>query len=185
MKIYTKTGDLGETGLFGGRRIPKDDALLEAYGTVDELNAIIGLIRAESSNPTLDKKLARVQSELFDVGADLASPFEERSTPIGSKIKRITGKQIHLFEEEIDESQKELKPLQQFILPGGTRPSALLHHARTVCRRAERRIATLAREGKANPAVLIYMNRLSDWLFVMARWSNQKAGVSDTLWETS
>ena len=186
-KIYTKTGDLGETGLIGGKRIFKDDVLLEAYGTVDELNAILGVVRSEGPDKRIDQWLNRIQAELFEVGADLASPFPDETTDktpdkTNDKIKRIGKEKAAQLEKEIDLVEKELEPLKSFVLPGGSKSSVFLHLARTVCRRAERRIAILMKKDEVNPEILTYMNRLSDWLFVMARYINKKAQIPDVPW---
>jgi cob(I)alamin adenosyltransferase len=181
-KIYTRTGDAGDTGILGARRVPKDDPLIEAYGTVDELNSILGLIRTENLAQELDEQIACLQNELFDVGADLAAPWQDRQSDAGSKIRRVSTESTQRLESEIDAAETQLKPLTQFVLPGGSKAAALLHVARTVCRRAERRVAACLRNGGVNPNIGIYLNRLSDWLFVMARLSNAKAGASDTPW---
>jgi cob(I)alamin adenosyltransferase len=182
MKIYTKTGDTGETGLFGGPRVAKDDLRIEAYGTVDELNAVLGLVRCDKLPPDVDDLLARIQNELFDVGAELATP-----QPEVKGIARAEAEHIAALEQAIDHYQAGLAPLKTFILPGGSKAAAWLHLARTVCRRAERRLVTLARE-KANtaeavsPTLVVYLNRLSDLLFVLARSVNAEAKVPDVVW---
>ncbi len=180
MKIYTKTGDQGETGLYSGRRLPKDDPILEVYGTVDELNSVLGLAGAEGLIKELNEKIGRIQNELFQLGADLATPWDDPNTK--NKVDRIEGKAICRLEDEIDGAEKELTPLTQFILPGGARSAAWLHLARTVCRRAERPLAALLRKGRVNPETIVYVNRLSDWLFVMARLENRRAGEKDIPW---
>ena len=178
MRIYTRTGDTGETGLIGGQRVPNDDPRVEAYGTVDELNAVLGVARCYLAElPDLDALLERFQSELFDIGAELASP-PERATQFQSLEER----HIAAIEEAIDRLEEELPPLRQFILPGGTPASAYLHLARTVCRRAERRVVHLSRVSTVNAAIIKYLNRLSDLLFVMARVANHRAGVEDVKW---
>jgi cob(I)alamin adenosyltransferase len=176
MKIYTKTGDAGETGLWGGLRVPKDSLRVHAYGTVDECNAAIGLARSAPLDAALDALLAEVQSQLFVVGADLATPGEARNIP------RVGEAEVTFLERSIDELEAGLEPLKQFILPGGTPAAAHLHLARTVCRRAERWVVSLAREEPANPQVGIYLNRLSDFLFVAARAANARAGAADVPW---
>jgi cob(I)alamin adenosyltransferase len=181
-KIYTRTGDGGETGVIGGGRLPKDDQLLEAYGTVDELNAILGLARTEPLPKELEKLFSNLQNELFSVGADLASPWQDREPSKTQSVIRISPSHWERLEKEIDLAETTLSELRQFILPGGSRVSALLHQARTVCRRAERRVVALVRQDRANPEIRIYLNRLSDWLFVMARFANHKAGHTDTIW---
>lgn len=180
MKIYTRTGDLGETGLFGGPRVSKDAPRIEAYGTVDELNSVLGLARAESPPPALDALLARVQNELFDLGAELASPDPARQ---GTGVLGM--RQVAELEQAIDRLETDLPPLKQFVLPGGCRGAACLHLARTVCRRAERRVVGLSHTEaeRVAPHLLIYLNRLSDFLFVAARWLNAQAGVADVPWQ--
>lgn len=176
MKIYTKTGDAGETGLWGGQRVTKDSSRVHAYGTVDECNAAIGVARAAGVDPGLDRLLEEVQNQLFVVGADLATPGEAPSIP------RVDHEAIGFLERSIDTLEGELEPLKQFILPGGTPSAAHLHLARTVCRRAERLAVRLGREEQANPLVPIYLNRLSDFLFVCARAANSRAGMADVPW---
>jgi cob(I)alamin adenosyltransferase len=180
MKIYTKTGDTGETGLFGGPRVPKDAPRIEAYGTVDELNALLGLARCETLPPDVDALLARIQNELFDVGAELATP-----DPQAKNTATLGAKSIAALEAAIDQHEAQLTPLRQFILPGGTRPAALMHLARTVCRRAERRLVTLATVETISPTLIVYVNRLSDLLFVLARSINQSQGCNDVPWQKS
>lgn len=179
MKIYTKTGDDGETGLFGGPRVRKDAHRIEAYGTVDELNATLGRARSEPLPPPLDTILARVQGELFDLGAELATPDPERFN-----LHRIQEPHIARLESAIDQLEGGLPPLQNFILPGGTRAAAELHVARTLCRRAERRLVTLASQEQISAALIVYLNRLSDLLFVMARFANRAAGQADVAWQS-
>lgn len=178
MKIYTKTGDTGETGLFGGPRVSKDAPRIEAYGTVDELNATLGVVRAEPLADEIDEVLARIQNELFDLGAELATP-----NPAEHDMVRIGAEQIAWQEAAIDRFEAQLPGLKSFILPGGTRPAALLHLARCVCRRAERRLVTLAEHEAIRPELIIYTNRLSDLLFVLSRAANQAAHVADVPWE--
>lgn len=177
MKIYTKTGDTGETGLFAGPRVRKDHPRIDAYGTVDELNAVLGLVRTEPLAPGLDLLLDRVQNELFDLGAELATPDAERH---GLRI--IGAQQVAALEVAIDTYEGHLKPLHVFILPGGTRTAALLHLARTVCRRAERLVVLLSASESIANELVVYLNRLSDLLFVLARWANFDAQVSDVPW---
>ena len=166
MKIYTRTGDLGETGLFGGPRVGKDMARIEAFGTVDELNAVLGVVRAETLPDDVDRVLERIQRELLDLGAELASP-----DPVKQGTRKIDRGNVSALEAQIDRFQESLEPLDEFILPGGNRAAALLHLARTVCRRAERRLVTLVRHGQEEISLflLAYLNRLSDFLFVLAR----------------
>ncbi len=176
MKIYTRTGDTGETSLFAGGRVAKDHVRLHAYGTVDELNTIIGLALASNIHPDLADHMRRIQRELFTVGSDLATPLD--SSP--EWIHRLDSKFTERLEQDIDTFEEELPPLKNFILPGGTQAAAFLHQARTVCRRAERWTVTLKED--VNPYVLMYLNRLSDWLFVLARVENARAGVEETIW---
>ena len=180
MKIYTKTGDDGITGLLGNRRVPKDDIRIEAYGTVDELNAVLGLARAHGLDPASDKRVAQIQDELFAVGSALADP-----DPMGRYHNAIRPEHASRLEAIIDALESELKPLSSFILPGGCLGAAEFHLARTVCRRAERLVVRLARQpgGEVSGALIIYLNRLSDLLFVMARFENQRAGVADIPWK--
>jgi cob(I)alamin adenosyltransferase len=186
MKIYTKTGDAGETGLFGGSRVPKDDARVEAYGTVDELNCVLGLARAAlPASSTLDPLLARLQSELFDLGSELATPPARLETRLGARIPLTTDERVTAIEAEIDRLEEPLPPLKNFILPGGTSAAAALHVARAVCRRAERCVVALARTETVRPEALRYLNRLSDLLFVLARYANQQGGVADVTWQPS
>ncbi len=178
MKIYTKSGDLGETSLFGGRRVPKYHLRIEAYGTVDELNSILGLVASQFAEPDLRDLVERVQAELFEVGADLATPLDAKT----SHVVRVNAHSIARLEQEIDAWQESLPQLQSFILPGGAVTGATLHVARTVCRRAERTLTALAEEEEIHPDVLRYLNRLSDWLFVLARVVNHRQGKTETPW---
>jgi cob(I)alamin adenosyltransferase len=179
VKIYTKTGDAGETGLFGGPRVRKSDHRVEAYGEVDELNAALGVVRAQVEDPELERHLARIQDELFCVGAELATPHGARAR---SAIPPVEPAWLERLEAAIDAWEAELPPLRQFVLPGGTRTAAALHLARCVCRRAERRVVALAAEAEIAPATLAYLNRLSDLLFVAARIANHRAGRAETPW---
>jgi cob(I)alamin adenosyltransferase len=180
MKIYTKTGDRGETGLYGGGRVRKDAPRIEAYGAVDELNAVLGVARAESQPAEIDALLARVQSELFEVGAELAT-----RDPAAKGTATIGAVQIAALESEIDRFEASLEPLRQFILPGGVKAAAQLHVARTVCRRAERRVVALASDPAEHVSaeLVIYLNRLSDLLFVLARAANAAASHADVPWQ--
>ncbi|MDB5301082.1 MAG: ATP/cobalamin adenosyltransferase [Phycisphaerales bacterium] len=182
MKIYTKTGDDGTTGLIGGSRVSKGDARIECYGTVDELNAGIGLalVAAEQSAAELAPMLRRVQNELFVVGSHLATPDQ---SPHRKSLPALHEKMVTRLEEEIDAAEVNLAPLRQFILPGGTEAAARLHLARTVCRRAERLLVAMSQPNEAHGFVVTYLNRLSDWLFVQARRANAIAGVRDVPWE--
>jgi cob(I)alamin adenosyltransferase len=181
MKIYTRTGDTGETGLRGGERVSKDAARLEAIGTVDELNSTLGLARAETPPDDVDQVLRRLQNELFEAGAQLASKAADRPEP-GAMSKGG----VSVLEGDIDRFSETLKPLEQFILPGGTRAGAALHLARAVCRRAERRLVTLSRMSgeEVAPELLAYCNRLADLLFVLARVANARAGRDDVGWQS-
>ncbi len=164
-RIYTKTGDQGETGLGDGTRVPKDNQRVAAYGDVDELNAVLGLLVLDAES---ERELLRsIQNDLFDVGADLCLPAQPGEE--AGKALRVRPEQASRLEQEIDRLNARLQPLKSFILPGGTRMSAWCHLARTVCRRAERAVVTLARSEPINPQVVIYLNRLSDLLFVLAR----------------
>ena len=180
-KIYTKTGDAGTTALASGERRPKHDLRVEAYGTVDETNSVVGLARQATAgaHPELDAVLARIQNDLFDLGADLATP--ESDEPPAYPPLRVTDAQVLAIEAAIDRFNADLSPLRSFVLPGGSPAAAQLHLARTVSRRAERLMTELAlRETVSRPA-LVYMNRLSDFFFVAARWANDK-GAADVLW---
>ena len=180
MKIYTKTGDTGETGLFGGTRVPKNAMRIEACGTVDELNACIGFIRSQIKDTEIDASLHRIQNQLFNVGADLATL---ETHPKAASL-RISPTFTPELEREIDRLEAELPPLKNFILPGGSASGAAIHLARTVARRAERCAVTVAKGEMVNPEVLIYLNRLSDFLFVLARAVNHQLGESESLWES-
>ena len=176
-RIYTRTGDTGETGLGDGSRVAKYDFRVTAFGTVDETNAVIGLARLHADG-ALDTVLARIQNDLFDVGADLCTPEDE---PPAYPPLRVTDAQVERLEQEIDRLNENLATLRSFILPAGSPAAAHLHHARTVARRAEREIALLMESEEINPASFRYMNRLSDYLFVAARHANND-GADDVLW---
>jgi len=184
MKIYTRTGDAGSTGLFGGPRVSKDDARIEAYGTVDELNAVLGCVRSVdadgSGEESVSLQIAQIQRELFSIGAELATP-----DPDAHGLRVINMTHVSRIEQWIDEHESGLSPLKQFILPGGTQAASMLHLSRAICRRAERRIVTLGgQQGvKISDAVVIYINRLSDYLFVLSRAVNSRAGIADVRWE--
>lgn len=179
-RIYTRTGDKGETALSDGTRVAKDSARVTAYGTVDEANATLGLARLHAEGD-MAEAIARIQNDLFDLGADLARPAMDRDAQAPYPVLRIIDAQVDRLESEIDAMNARLEPLRSFILPGGSALSAYLHLARTVTRRAERGAVTLAAEGDANPAAVRYLNRLSDWLFVAARIANDD-GRADILW---
>ena len=180
-KIYTKTGDDGTTALGSGERRRKSDLRIEAYGTVDETNSVVGLIRLQTgqSAPEVDQSLGRIQNDLFDLGADLATP--DTGEDLGYEPLRITDAQVTAIEQAIDVLNAELKPLRSFVLPGGSPAAAYLHLARTVSRRAERLMVELAAREQINPAAVRYMNRLSDYFFVASRYLNEK-GEQDVLW---
>ncbi len=179
-RIYTRTGDAGETGLFGGGRVSKDDLRVEAYGSVDELNAAVGAVRSLEIDPELDRHLARVQEQLFSVGSHLATPPQARAR---SAIPPVEAAWSVELEKAIDGWEAELPALTRFLLPGGSRSGAALHVARCACRRAERRVVALHRKARMEEAVLVYLNRLSDFLFVAARVANHRAGAPEVLWE--
>jgi cob(I)alamin adenosyltransferase len=181
MRIYTKTGDTGDTGLFGGGRVVKNHPRVEAYGEVDELNAVIGMARAVEMMPRIDEVLVPVQRDLFGLGALLATPDRDKMQKQLEKA-RIDEARIEQLERAIDGAERELEPLTTFILPGGTPKAAALHVARTVCRRAERRVVALQAEAELPPLVVIYLNRLSDLLFVLARLANRRAGAGEVTW---
>lgn len=180
MKIYTRTGDDGETGLFGGPRASKDAPRIEAYGTVDELNSVLGVVRAQLPPGEINDLVAGIQNELFALGAQLATP-----DPAAHKTALLGARQIAALEGAIDRYEDELEPLKQFVLPGGVPAAAHLHLARAVCRRAERRVVTLVRESSEPVAreTIVYLNRLSDLLFVLARTVNRQAGRGDEPWQ--
>jgi cob(I)alamin adenosyltransferase len=176
-RIYTKSGDQGTTALGTGKRVPKHDSRVEAYGAVDETNAAIGIARLHTAGDA-DEMLARIQNDLFDLGADLCAPEGDRA----KERLRIIEAQVERLEHEIDRMNEELSPLNSFVLPGGSAASAHLHLARTIARRAERDITRLAESEAVNPAAIRYINRLSDHLFVLARFLNDK-GAGDVLWK--
>lgn len=181
MRIYTRTGDKGDTGLFGGGRVPKSHPRVEAYGDVDELNAAIGLARSIEMMPRIDEVLAPIQRDLFAIGALLATPDLEKMKQHLEKA-RIDEDRIAQLERAIDEGDDELEPLRSFILPGGTPKAAALHVARTVCRRAERRVVELQSETELPQLAIVYLNRLSDLLFTLARVANRRAGAGEVTW---
>lgn len=180
-RIYTRTGDKGTTALAAGGRRSKYDLRIEAYGTVDETNACIGMVRLHTAGHEIDPMLARIQNDLFDLGSDLATV--ETDKPLPYEPLRIVQAQVERLEREIDQLNEHLAPLRSFVLPGGTAAAAALHLARTVCRRAERRVVELMDrpEEKVSPEALKYLNRLSDFLFVASRYINDK-GALDVLW---
>ena len=179
VKIYTKTGDDGTTGLFGGARVAKHDPRVEAYGTVDEANATIGVARAAGMSDEIDGVLERVQTDLFIVGAELASvPGSESRL----KLELVGDADVLRLEAAIDAAERGLPPLETFVLPGGSKAAAVLHQARTVTRRAERQVLALREVSPVREALVVYLNRLSDLLFVLARRANQDAGIADVPW---
>jgi cob(I)alamin adenosyltransferase len=181
MKIYTRTGDAGTTGLFGGGRVDKDASRVEAYGSIDELNACIGVARATVGSGALEQTLASVQSDLLTLGAELGSaPGKESKL----NLRLIDASDTARLETFIDATEANLSPLRTFILPAGCLAAANLHVARTVCRRAERRVVSARRQAPVRDEVVHYLNRLSDLLFVLAREANRQAGVGDTPWST-
>lgn len=185
MKIYTRTGDSGDTGLFGGGRVRKDDVRVEAYGAVDELNAVVGLAVARlrsDGQSQICRRLETVQGDLFSLGAHLATPSTEAGGRATAHVPDLPAERIKEMEDWMDEAEEELEPLKTFILPGGGDSAARLHHARTVCRRAERRVITLDREARIDALVVIYLNRLSDLLFTLARLANHRAATPDVPW---
>ena len=181
MKIYTRTGDDGTTGLFGGERTRKDDARIECYGTIDEINAAVG-VAAVVADEQLQARLREVQNDLFAIGSHLATPAE---SPSAARLPALDESMVSRLEMQIDSADARLPKLRQFILPGGGEPAARLHLARTVCRRGERLLVAFAMDRPVPAIMLTYINRLSDWLFVMARLANQEAGVADVPWEVA
>lgn len=177
MKIYTRTGDDGSTALFGGRRVAKTHPRVEAYGTIDELSSVMGLAASLSSDSAVVVRITSVQERLLDLGADLATPPDERAA---RHLARASSSWVSDLEADIDAMSAELPPLSSFVLPGGSRAGAALHVARAVCRRAERRIIEASASGEelASPSVA-YVNRLSDWLFTLARWANHREGTPE------
>lgn len=179
MKIYTKTGDDGETGLFGGERVSKSDARVDAYGAVDETNACLGVARSQGVSPQLDALLEAIQAELFVLGAELATPEGHRSR---LRLPLLGAEDIGRLEAAIDRLESDLPPLTSFVLPAGSPAGSALHHARTVCRRAERAVVGVRALAALRAETIVYLNRLSDLLFVMARHQNQSDGVPDVAW---
>jgi cob(I)alamin adenosyltransferase len=179
-RVYTRQGDKGETRLGGGQKVPKDSARIAAYGTVDELNSVIGIVLAFGPCPAVREALVRIQHELFVLGGDLCVLEEDKGK---WSMPTIEQRHIDALEQLMDRLNSELKPLEEFILPGGTQTAVFLHQARTVCRRAERLVVSLARKEDLGPFVLPYLNRLSDALFVLARYENHTTGVEDVYWK--
>ncbi|MFZ1988398.1 MAG: cob(I)yrinic acid a,c-diamide adenosyltransferase [Alphaproteobacteria bacterium] len=186
-RVYTRTGDAGETGLVGGKRVAKDSPRIDAYGTIDELNSIVGLARAfneekldeHDAHRFLDVVLRQIQDELFDLGSELATPADFYQPG----MYRVSGRQIKKIEQLIDECQKSLEPLKSFVLPGGGKIGAYLHQCRTVCRRAEREVLRLSRVEEISEWPLKYVNRLSDLFFVLSRWISKQTGAKEYLWQ--
>lgn len=184
-RIYTRRGDAGDTGLFGGGRVPKDHRRVEAYGAVDELSAVLGVAIASLRDPDIEEGLRSVQEDLFALGAHLATP-PTASGDVHPSLPPLPSSRVEALESWIDRSEDALTPLRAFILPGGSPGGAALHLARTVCRRAERRVVTLAKGGEGagdvDPDIVVYLNRLSDLLFVLARLANHRAGAAEVQW---
>ena len=180
-KVYTRGGDDGSTSLGSNRRVQKDHVRVQAYGDVDELNSSIGLVLTAGVSDDLREKLARIQNELFHLGSDLSVPPDDE---YAASVPRIEPRHVESLEREMDEMMADLAPLENFVLPGGSEAAARLHLARTICRRAERWVVALAREEEVGAPAVHYLNRLSDALFVMARYENQAAGVEDVLWDS-
>ena len=178
--MYTRGGDKGETSLYGASRVPKDSPRVDAYGTIDELNSCIGVALAVCKRKKISEPLKRIQAELFTAGADLATELNAKA---GSRVPRIEKKETERLEKMVDELQKNLPRLTSFILPGGSQLSSSLHLARAVCRRAERKVITLGRAEKINPEMVPYLNRLSTYLFDLARYANLLEGVEDEVWK--
>ncbi len=183
MKIYTKTGDKGETGLFTGKRVPKNSPYIEGYGNVDELNSSIGLALSFIKDLEILEILKAIQKQLFRVGADLATAYDNKKSKAAKYIERTSESDIQKLEKIIDRLEEKLPKLKNFVLPAGSRGAATLHLSRTICRRAERSVTTLLQAKKANPQVLMYLNRLSDLLFVLARYTNLCEGQTEEIWE--
>jgi len=177
MKIYTKTGDDGTTALFGGGRVPKNSLRVECYGTIDELNSSLGVVVSEIDTIVIRERLLKIQNHLFNLGGELATPEESKV------VSGIEKKDVEFLENTIDEIEKELQPLKQFILPGGTKGASLLNLSRTICRRAERLVTSLSKIEKISDVILAYLNRLSDLLFVLARYENKVKNVEDIPWQ--
>ena len=180
MRIYTRTGDDGETGLFGGGRVPKSDARVAAYGEVDELNALLGVASATVSDSDIRDFVVTLQPDLFVVGAHLATPAIGRGKR--PTLPPLPAERIAEFERRIDDAERELPTLDAFVMPGGTPGAAALHHARTVCRRAERAVVALAATQPLDPGIVVHLNRLSDLLFVLARLENLRSGEPERKW---
>lgn len=175
MSIYTRTGDKGKTSLFSGQRVSKADLRVETYGAIDELNSVIGVVLSSKYKVlSIERELIKIQKDLFEIGSQLANPSAEKVQGLGKRVKE--------FEKMIDQMTVELPPLENFILPGGGKAGSLLHFARTVCRRAERRAVALSEKEKVSPDIIVYLNRLSDLLFTMARFVNYKEKKKEIVW---
>jgi cob(I)alamin adenosyltransferase len=181
MRIYTRQGDQGQTTLFDGRRVSKNDLRVQTYGAVDELNSHLGLAIAHCGHNELKNLLQQLQHQLFDLGADLATPLD---SPNSARVRRITAADSTALEKHIDKATAQITPLKEFILPGGSVLAAQLHVARTVCRRAEQLLVTLMQNENVGPYVLVYLNRLSDLIFTLARLANHLDGVDDITWKS-
>jgi cob(I)alamin adenosyltransferase len=181
MKIYTRTGDEGDTGLFGGGRVPKDDPRVAAYGDVDELNSVLGMVRASAPEGFFDPLLESIQRDLFSIGGHLATPDPQKVMKSLEKAA-LSPARVSEFERIMDEAEQTLPPLRAFVLPAGTPVAASLHLARTVCRRAERSVVHLAHDHEVPELFIVYLNRLSDLLFTLARLANLRDGVKDVTW---
>jgi len=182
MKIYTRTGDRGETSLVGGRRVKKNEKRVEAYGSVDELNAHVGWAGTHLAHLPLEEEIREIQSDLFTLGADLATPPE---SPIAGLTARIDEERVKRLEDLIDRWEAQTEPVRNFILPGGAPGAAALQVCRAVCRRAERYVVRLSLSEAVNPQAIVYLNRLSDLFFVLSRWVNTRDGVPESIWKRS
>lgn len=183
MKIYTKTGDGGETGLFGGGRVSKDSLRIEAYGTIDELNSVLGMLQSQTADAKVNEIVNSLQNNLFTIGADLATPISAGNAE--KSISRLQNDAVLEIEQYIDLLESGLEPLKSFILPGGSKAAGICHFARTVCRRAERRIVALTQHEEINPEIVKFVNRVSDLLFVLARHLNKLDSKPDIIWKSS
>ena len=181
-QLYTRTGDRGQTGLFGGRRVAKDSPRIEAYGTIDELNSALGVARSFVRQRGVDKALESIQNELFNIGAELASDKPVRKGKQQSSAFQLDAKRVQWLEALIDEYDAKVPPLRTFILPAGTTAASTVHLARTICRRAERRVITMGRREAVNPQIIAYLNRLNDLLFALARFLNKNARRRELTW---
>jgi len=181
LKIYTRTGDKGETGLFGAGRVSKASSRIDAYGDIDETNSHIGLVRSFAKDKKITKILQSIQEDLFVLGSDLATPLE---SPARKNIRTITGQDVKRLENIIDEIEEKNKPLRNFVIPAGSNTASLLHVARTICRRAERKVVALKEKERINEQCLIYLNRLADLLFVLARFANKLSKIKDVEWNS-